>query len=397
MAVDQMNILSLLGMDDDVVEVSAKEKAKKTESNKKTAPAANNNSNNKNQGDKLEVNTETIIRHEGINIPITAYFSEQELTEGILKDDGKPTPITEEDIRERMETQVVFIGEESVPFGPCIELLPDYTVVVFSKKKNMVMAIPSARKKGASTSVCRKNEVTAPAVASFLHEKIPFSILLEFMKVAYHYAKYNMEVHGDIFWNVEEQKYELIIPEQKVTRVNCYDFVHDCMEIMERDLVKKCEIHSHHFMQTFPSPTDDADEKREKLVYCIIGDFGNPLYPNLYTRTYKDGEYITLDSKDVFYVDMDLSVSMDALNNVKEGLPYDLPQVHINGPGNMYEIVVEVDYYNPFYQDFHINKYTNVFTGNVDYVAMDKAKSYYSSLLGIDESKVRIVRFEEIV
>jgi len=89
--------------------------------------------------EKFEVNAETIIRYDSENLPITNYFSLDELSAGVpSSEEGKENelrPITGEDLRKRMVDE----------YG---ELLEELCVMVFNKEKNLVVPVLQARKKG---------------------------------------------------------------------------------------------------------------------------------------------------------------------------------------------------------------------------------------------------------
>lgn len=92
------------------------------------------------QEEKFDVDAATIIRYDSENLPITNYFSLEEIANGILQNEGEKVgercPITSEDLRKRMVDE----------YG---ELLEELCVMVFNKEKNIVVPVLQARKKGA--------------------------------------------------------------------------------------------------------------------------------------------------------------------------------------------------------------------------------------------------------
>lgn len=130
-------------------EAIAAAKAKRGAASTSTKPASKTSKSSskkkEDEKDKFEVNLDTTIKYDGMAIPLTDYFTDDEITKGIATTDtkGKIThkKITGEDVRNRMENST----EEDRGFP---ELVASYTEMVYIKDKNMIRPIPTARKKG---------------------------------------------------------------------------------------------------------------------------------------------------------------------------------------------------------------------------------------------------------
>jgi len=141
----QETLFSFLG-EEEATPVGTKEqkvtsKSKNETAGKKAAPAKVTP---KPVEEKLELTVETIIRYGGESLPVTDYFSVEEITEGIRILEGEKVgelrPINSEDLRKRMEEDYA-------------ELIEGYTHMIFNKEKNLVLPLLQARKKGAKTNL----------------------------------------------------------------------------------------------------------------------------------------------------------------------------------------------------------------------------------------------------
>ncbi len=241
-------------------EIEAAERAKKAEEVKAQVATATVEK-KKTSGKKVEKETftpneDTVIRYYGESHPITSYFTPEELVEGLLvkKKDKDPerVPLDGEMLRKRME--------KDFP-----ELVKDHTDIIFIASKNIVVPTMKAKKKGN----CEETLLTS-SVSSF--PKIPFDLLRDFISLAQFYGAIDLEVHGDIYYNLNSHSYFLDIPKQ---RVHPYwvEVTETSQELAERllDAVKVLEIHSHHSMPPRPSKQDNRSERVPGMHYAIVG------------------------------------------------------------------------------------------------------------------------------
>jgi hypothetical protein len=240
--------------------------------------------------DKFELNEETVIRYYGESIEITAYFTPEELVEGLLikKTDGETErkPLEPEMLRKRME--------KDFP-----ELVKSHTEIVFIKQKNIVIPTMKAKKKGN----CSEEELSNDSSSSIIgNHKIPFSILRDFISIAKLYGELSLEVHGDIYWDLQKKKFFLDIPGQLVNRY-WVEITEDAQDIVERveDAIKVLEIHSHHSMIARPSEQDNASERVPGMLYAIVGKV-NQFFPELFVRQFLSEErgHIKLNPERIF-------------------------------------------------------------------------------------------------
>jgi len=279
-----------------------KKEEKKQEKKAKGSKSGDASSQKKTEQKKptLIVNDETVIRYAGQSYPISLYFNDEEIEEGVLTTVKKTikkeeveveeyVKITEEMIRERMEngrfeSDCSEVLHHAEPFP---ELVKDLTTMHYDKEKNMVIPVMAARKKG----------MGAPSPSL---PKIPFNIIMEFWKVARHYALQEVEIHADIYWNPGKATYVMDIPNQEVSPV--YAEVTTTNPMLLAEMKKIMEIHSHHKMLPLPSDQDNESERYPNVLYAIVGGFkeedtGNQitdigaLYPILTMRYFEKGKH----------------------------------------------------------------------------------------------------------
>ncbi|NRD81048.1 Mov34/MPN/PAD-1 family protein [Bacillus sp. BRMEA1] len=284
--IEQTDIFSLFGIED---EYSEKKKREEEEMQKSIAEAQKRATANKNSsttpnsntssggGDKFEVDEQTTIKYFGLEIAITDYFTVEELTDGIptQKKDGESEmkKVDEESLRKRMEKDFA-------------ELVAGMTTMVFIKKKNIVLPIIQAKKKGANLEDCNMEEESKDS--SFSTRKIPFSLLAEFISIAKHFSdEHGTEVHGDVYLDFDEEEFFMMIPEQTVHKYwadPTEDSLVTAMKLIDKRFVKVLEIHSHHTMSPFPSSQDDESE-RSPILYAIVGNIDH-FFPEITCRTF---------------------------------------------------------------------------------------------------------------
>lgn len=281
---EQTDIFSMFGIVDEYEEKKRKEeeerknREQKLEEIRKKAEQSNTKvTNQKKKEEEFEVDSETVIRYFGESIPIQNYFTEEEISEGVLKkkkDGEERVKIDGEMLRKRME--------KDYP-----ELVKGMTEMVYIKKKNMVVPVIKAKAKGNCT-VLKFKGITDPD----FKVKIPFSVLRDFIAIAKIFAEAGpYEVHGDIYLSLSTGEYFLDFPKQKVSAVWC-EVTEDELSILERlgmDAVKVMEIHSHHTMRPIPSSRDNLSEIVPGMYYCIVGSF-QKTFPEITIRRKRMGE-----------------------------------------------------------------------------------------------------------
>lgn len=261
-----------------------KELEKKLAKAKETKASDTNSSDKKKSAPKVEsfnVNENTIIRYYGEEYEITAYFTTEELAEGVLKkakkeEEATRVKITAEHVRQRLE--------KDFP-----ELVKDYTEIVYIENKNILVPIMKAKKKGN----IEMDEVlpSYDEGTSFRFEKIPFDIFAQFVALAKMFAKSELEVHGDIYYNFTSRNFILDIPQQTVHKfwVNPMENELKTLDRVGIDVKKVCEIHSHHFLRAIPSKQDDSSERIPGMFYVIVGNLANG-WPQVHVRAFVNDE-----------------------------------------------------------------------------------------------------------
>lgn len=301
----QQDLFSLFGMLDEV-ETAKQEKAallkkeqeekkaqQQEELKKKIESAKSENKSEKDAAPKKAVNTpdefkpteETMIRFMGDSLPVTDFFSPEELAEGLLvtKKDKEPErqPLTGEMLRSRMEKEFP-------------ELVKNHTEMVFLKAKNIVVPVMKAKAKGA------EREALATSRASLY--PVPYSLLNEFIALAKVFAVGELEVHADIYYLKEKNAYLLDVPQQRVERYQV-EVTEPEWELANRleGAIKLMEIHSHHRLLPIPSELDNRSERFPGMVYAIVGNMYR-FFPEITVRRFEseDSGYSRLDPVTVF-------------------------------------------------------------------------------------------------
>jgi len=95
--------------------------------------------------------------------------------------------------------------------------------------------------------------------------KIPLELLLQ---IELWFKAHTSEIMAQIFWNRDEKKYFIYIPEQEVSGASVHAKRNE--ELEKRHLLV-LDIHSHNTMGAFFSGTDDADE-RGCRIFGVIGE-----------------------------------------------------------------------------------------------------------------------------
>lgn len=308
----QTDIFSLFGITDEYAEQKKREedeKQKRQEEIRKRQEEAKKNAEANPSSSKpavkkeepFEVNHETFIYHLGQHLAITDYFSTEEIENGLPSkkkkgddedngDDIAFKKITGEDVRKRLE--------KDFP-----DLVAAYTDMVYIKQKNMVMAVPKAKKKGLNQD-CTQNP-TASAGGFVFPSKIPFGILQDFIALSKQFhEKHGTELHGDIYLNLETKEFFMDIPKQIALRTTVERTQDPFVTIQKLDgipFMKVMEIHSHHEWAPTPSITDDLNERQGNMLYAIVGKVHH-FFPELTVRYFNTSlqEHISLNPFMIF-------------------------------------------------------------------------------------------------
>lgn len=248
----------------------------------------------------FKVLVDTIVRYAGMDLPVTNYFTVEEIENGLPgkkkksdEEDGEEEtglrPIAENDLRKRLEEDYA-------------ELVANFTQLVYVEKKNIIVPILSARKKGMVD--CSETSANAEVSVSS-KEKIPFSILADFLVVANEFSdRFGTEVHADIYYDLDKKEFFMDFPKQIVTSVLCTIDENiawiNAEKFADRRYIKVMEIHSHHVMPAIPSTTDNMNE-RAPILYAIVGRF-DKFFPDIIVRTFnKDTQkHVFIDPNKIF-------------------------------------------------------------------------------------------------
>ncbi|QCJ45481.1 hypothetical protein FAY30_26440 (plasmid) [Bacillus sp. S3] len=248
--------------------------------------------------DPFKVLVDTIVRYAGMDIPVTNYFTVEEIENGLpgkkkkSEEDEEETgynPITENDLRKRLEEDYA-------------ELVANFTQLVYIEKKNIIVPVLSAKKKGMVD--CSETSANA-GVSVSSKKKIPFSILADFVVVAKDFSnQFGTEVHADVYYDLDENEFFLDFPKQVVTPVLCTVVENiawiNAEKFADRHYIKVMEIHSHHVMPAIPSIIDDMNE-RAPILYAIVGRL-DKFFPDIIVRTFDKAtqKHVFIDPNKIF-------------------------------------------------------------------------------------------------
>lgn len=240
-------------------------------------------------GDEFKLKIDTLVKYAGQEVPVTRYFTAEQITNGIerkRKGEVVTEPITDKDLIKKLNQDFA-------------ELVPQLTSLVYFEKKNIVVPVLQARKKGANVE---EESNTDSSFSSPL--RIPFQLLQDFIAIAKDYSdQYQTEIHADIYYDYKEKNFFMDFPKQIVHEVwaeRTEDPVETALRFIDRDYRKVMEIHSHHRMAPIPSSTDDKAE-RSPILYAIVGRIDN-YFPEITVRTFnpKTQKHVPLKVEQVF-------------------------------------------------------------------------------------------------
>ncbi|KZE68020.1 hypothetical protein AWM68_17780 [Fictibacillus phosphorivorans] len=294
MSLNQTDIFSMFNIEDEVetkkIEAAkAAEEAKAKQIERINAMKGNAENNGKTgmkpsvteKKDPFKVTVSTIIRYAGEERPVTSYFSIEQLENGLAtkkkdSDEVEYKPISENDLRKKLE--------EDYP-----ELVANFTSLVYIEKKDIVVPVLQAKKKG--NNDCTEESPIILGDSFYTpspKKKIPFQLLAEFLVIAKDFAKtFGTEVHADFYLDLDTDEFFMDIPKQRVNPVLVEITetpLESALKFIEKRYVKVMEIHSHHYMSATPSSIDDANE-RSQILYAIVGRLDR-LFPEITLRTF---------------------------------------------------------------------------------------------------------------
>ena len=150
---------------------------------------------------------------------------------------------------------------------------------------------------------------------------IPFDMMSEIIAFFRYFAdrKNICEALVNVYWDVENEKYIVKVPEQKVG-VAAVDTV---LPDVEDDLIHVMDIHSHNYMKAYFSETDDKDEKATR-IYTVIGRLDKML-PDIKMRISVGGKFEEINPMDMFEYPFDDFPSewLDNVTEYKDGGVFD--------------------------------------------------------------------------
>lgn len=291
---NQTDIFSMFDIPDEFAEKQkreAEERKRQLEEMKKNVESSptikGKSQTSKPKVEPFNVDLGTVIRYLGEDLPLTEYFTPEEILEGLpQKDSDEKRKINGEDVRKKIE--------KDFP-----ELVAAYTEMVSISKKNILIPISKMKKKG-----FMELEKEAKKASFSQMKKVPFNLLSDFTEIARHFAQQGVEVHADVYLNLDTDTLFLDIPSQEA----CKYWVESKPEAAIITAEKLCdvsfqkvmEIHSHHMWRATPSIQDDKSEKGP-FLYAIIGEVDD-MFPDITVRRYNSNteEYVPLNPIDIF-------------------------------------------------------------------------------------------------
>ncbi len=118
--------------------------------------------------------------------------------------------------------------------------------------------------------------------------------VLRFFKYMAH--KGGCEALANIYWDKEESRFIVDIPEQKVSRVSVSSKISDAFD--SGRYIHYMDIHSHNNMNAYFSKTDDNDEKAAR-VYALVGKISG-FFPEIKVRIANSRSFVEIDPSVVF-------------------------------------------------------------------------------------------------
>ena len=98
-----------------------------------------------------------------------------------------------------------------------------------------------------------------------------------------------------IYWSKKDEKYEVFVPQQRVTAHSVYATM---PEVEDDNYTPVMEIHSHNKMNAFFSEIDNEDEKATR-IYAVVGNL-DMLFPRIKMRISVGGKFVEINPADAF-------------------------------------------------------------------------------------------------
>ena len=118
--------------------------------------------------------------------------------------------------------------------------------------------------------------------------------ILRFFKYMAHMGSY--EALANIYWDKQEEKFVIDIPEQTVTPTSVSGKI--SAEYSSDRYIHYVDIHSHNNMNAFFSKTDNRDEKAAR-VYAVVGKISG-FFPEIKVRIANSRSFVEIDPSVVF-------------------------------------------------------------------------------------------------
>lgn len=130
--------------------------------------------------------------------------------------------------------------------------------------------------------------------------KVPEALWRDIVQLFKYCAYMHKEATVQLLYDRNARAYEVYVPEQWVTAVNCFYGSDELMFKLayNQNLKLVCDFHSHHSMPPEYSLTDARDEVRDQL-YAIWGSFHGDSYA-ITLRKGSKGKYIRIPAEDFF-------------------------------------------------------------------------------------------------
>lgn len=169
-----------------------------------------------------------------------------------------------------------------------ITLVPAKDGKIYEIRKNKIGTFQSpARAIGEFADLKTEFVLSLPKIPMFLL----YQVISFFREIS---IKHTFEALVHLIYDTREEKYNVIVPEQKVTKVS----VDAATKEYPEHMVHVMDIHSHNVMAAKFSGIDDADEKATRL-YGVIGKL-NKMMPEIALRASNGGKFIELNPDEIF-------------------------------------------------------------------------------------------------
>jgi PRTRC genetic system protein A len=181
--------------------------------------------------------------------------------------------------------------DEAIESKKAISFVPARDGRIYEIRQNPIGIFQSpARAIGEFPDLIAKFVMGLPKIPMFLLHQV-----ISFFRAILQKAELEALVH--LVYNTNSEKYDVIVPKQKVTKVS----VDAELQEYPEHLIHVLDIHSHNVMAAKFSATDDKDEKATRL-YGVIGKL-NQAIPEISFRASNGGKFIELNAEEIFDYD----------------------------------------------------------------------------------------------